>query len=232
MIRRLVVNGCSYMDHYARGGGHVDLAEQLTIPTAQSLTLPGSCNNRIIRTTLKDSYTTDQPTLYVVGLSFLSRSELTVGHDLEFKGRWISFQNQIHPEKIDYFWTDADSHRVIEQHQKIENYAIKDRLEDLMFKSLTMISDLVKRNHQIVIFGQPKEVYAEFLDDERFKFLKNSVNIVNGLKWRSLEFLLDKNIKYCSEDYHLPKFVRHPAPGEHRHLNKFLIDYIATHKLL
>ena len=65
-----------------------------------------------------------------------------------------------------------------------------------------------------------------------FPFLKNCVNIVDGLSWSSLEFQADKGVKYVPEDHHHPKLIRHPAPGEHQHLNKFLVEYIATHKLL
>ena len=46
----LVVNGCSYMQAYAQGGGHQDLAQRLNIPKSQSLTIGGSANTRIMRT--------------------------------------------------------------------------------------------------------------------------------------------------------------------------------------
>ena len=97
MISRLVVNGCSYVKCYDRGNGHIDLAERLNIPSAYSLALPGSCNNRIIRTTLKDSYITDHPTLYIVGLSFLNRSELPVGQKKELKENGLAFKIKLIP---------------------------------------------------------------------------------------------------------------------------------------
>ena len=81
MIDRLVVNGCSYMHYYATGSGHIDLAQQLEIPVAESLAMNGSCNSRIIRSTLRDCYTTQQSTVYVIGLTFFHRYELTVRQD-------------------------------------------------------------------------------------------------------------------------------------------------------
>jgi len=62
--QQLVVNGCSYMESYASGFGHQELAERLSIPQAISLAIGGSANSRIIRTTLKHSYITLQPTLF------------------------------------------------------------------------------------------------------------------------------------------------------------------------
>ena len=235
MINRLVVNGCSYMDHYALGGGHKDLANQLGIAESASLALPGSCNSRIVRTTLKDSYMAEQPTLYVIGLSFIHRNELPVGQGHDFEGRWLSFQIEINPEKIDsYYWLQSDSKQAVECFSKLSLFALKDQLEHLMFNMLAMVSDLVKRGHQVVIFRQPPESYVDlsYLDEERFKFLKNCVNIVDGLSWGSLEFQREKGIKYVPEDAHLFQNIRHPQPGEHTHLNKFLVEYITTHNLL
>jgi hypothetical protein len=68
MTTRLVTNGCSYMRGIVRGNGHIELANSLGINHTQDLSLAGSCNSRIIRTTLKDSFGTDQSTLYIIGL--------------------------------------------------------------------------------------------------------------------------------------------------------------------
>jgi hypothetical protein len=231
-----VVNGDSYTHSYVQGNGHKDLATQLGIVQSTSLALPGSCNSRVIRTTLKDSYTAEQPTLYVVGLSFLKRNELPVGCDTNFEGRWISFHSDISPSsKIDeYFWSHTDTKRALECFSKFSSYAVSDQLEQLMFSMLAMVTDLVKRNHQVVIFRQPPDNYVKLkvLNDNRFKFLKNCVNIVDGLAWSSLEFLADHDTEYSPTDAHLPKTIRHPLPGEHHQLNKFLIEYMATHNLL
>ena len=232
MIGRLVVNGCSYVKCYDMGNGHISLAEQLNMPLAYSLALPGSCNNRIIRTTLKDSYITNQPTLYIIGLSFLNRSELPVGREKGIEGKWISFQNQINPNLIADFWSDQDSRQAVEHNLKIESHAIKDKLEDLMFKLLAMISCLTSRNHQIIIFRQTPDYYTNYLSENRFRFLKNYANIVDGLAWGGLKFQAKQNIKYGTADKLLPKLIRHPLPGEHEPLNKFLVEYIHLHNLL
>ena len=78
MINNLIVNGCSYMEGYAKGGGHIDLAAQLGIAKADTLAIGGSANSRILRTTLKHSYQVAEPTLYVLGLTFVTRNELTI----------------------------------------------------------------------------------------------------------------------------------------------------------
>ena len=59
------------MQGYAHGQGHVDLAQQLGIAYAHSLSLSDSSNARIFRTTHADSLQNKEPTLYVIGLTFL-----------------------------------------------------------------------------------------------------------------------------------------------------------------
>ena len=75
---QLVVNGCSYMGSYVNGGGHRDLAKNLGIEEYSSLAIGGSANSRILRTTLKHSYLTDKPTFYVLGMTFIGRSEIPI----------------------------------------------------------------------------------------------------------------------------------------------------------
>ncbi len=61
------------MHSYALGNGHQDLAQRLGIAQAASIAVSGSANSRILRTTLKHSYTAP-PTLYVLGMTFLRLS--------------------------------------------------------------------------------------------------------------------------------------------------------------
>ena len=94
MINNLVVNGCSYMYSYAAGKGHVDLSKRLAISNSDSLAISGSANSRILRTTLKHSYNAP-PTLYVLGMTFLSRLEIPICEpENDFEGRWVNPQNQ------------------------------------------------------------------------------------------------------------------------------------------
>ena len=79
---------------------------------------------------------------------------------------------------------------------------------------------------------KPTIVLLLFLKLQHCHFLKNCVNIVHGLLWSGLDFQASNGVKYVPEDYHHPKNLRHPAPGEHYHLNKFLVEYVATHNLL
>ena len=116
MIKNLVINGCSYAESYALGNGHVDLAKQLDLNTqSTSLAIGGSSNSRILRTTLKHSYQTAEPTLYVLGLTFVSRAEIPIcTPDNDFEGRWINPQNQEFKHRWQLDWSQNDSDRFVE----------------------------------------------------------------------------------------------------------------------
>ena len=83
------------MEVYSAGRGYKDLAERLGMSSSESLAIGGSANTRIIRTTLKHSYQALQPTLYVLGMTFLSRLEIPIlENQSTFEGRWTNPQNQ------------------------------------------------------------------------------------------------------------------------------------------
>ena len=145
MIQQLVANGCSYMDMYAQGGGHADLAQQLGIADCSCLAIGGSANSRIIRSTLKHSYQTTVPTFYLLGMTFLSRLELPILYQdpaREFEGSWTNPQNQQFRSQWMPNWTDRDTKQWVGLKLKSEFQSIVDRLEDLMYRMLSVINDL------------------------------------------------------------------------------------------
>lgn len=232
-MTRLVVNGCSYMLSYTCGKGHIELAKQLNINNATRLALAGSCNSRIIRTTLKDSYQSKEKTLYIVGLTFLSRAELPIAETEHFfEGKWISIQNEFNPDcRYNNRWTKNDFDRFIELKLKSELYSIDDYLEQLMYQLLSMIDSLIYRGHQVIVFRNPSDVYDNFLDNTRFEKLIKCVNIINGLNWAAIPWQATQGIKFDPEDHNLAPEIQHPLPGEHGPLNKFLVEYIKQNAL-
>jgi len=230
MIKRLVVNGCSYMQGYTRGNGHTDLAQKLNIPTAVSLAKAGSCNSRIIRTCLKDSYITQEPTLYIVGLSFLSRSEIPVHLDNDsFEGKWISLQNQVNSaHQYEEQWTHRDTQTLLDLTLKLELSSTKDRFENLIYNLLSFVDSICKRGHNIVVYRQVDDVDQDSINQiSAMQYCSNN-NFVQGLLWCAVPWQFKNNVKWKKADETLPLDIRHPASGDHAVLNNFLFDYISN----
>jgi hypothetical protein len=220
------------MEAYSSGQGHEDLAARLNIPTAESLAIGGSANSRILRTTVKHSYQSDCPTVYVLGMTFLSRLEIPIlENQSEFEGRWTNPQNQQLKQHWQYGWTDQETQQFIDIKLKSEIYSILDRIEDLMYRMLSTVSDLRSRGHQVLMYQQADDLYLDLLENSRLKLFKTVANIVDGYAWRAVPWQLNNGVPPMPRSG-APIEIQHPAPGYHQKLNEFLVDYVIAHGLL
>lgn len=222
------------MYSYAAGSGHVDLAKRLGINQAGSLAISGSANSRILRTTLKHSYSA-KPTLYVLGMTFLSRLEIPICEpNDEFEGRWINPQNQEFKNRWQHGWSQADSDQFVETKLKTEVFSILDRIEDLMYRICATISDLQSQGHKVLVFQQADNLYQQYLGDTRLQWFKRP-EIIDGFAWRATEWQQQQGVKpknYGPGMPYVPPDMTHPEIGHHNRLNEFLTSYINQHKIL
>jgi hypothetical protein len=233
---KLVVNGCSYMEAYASGHGQQDLAQRLNIANSESLAIGGSNNSRILRSTLKHSYQQESPTFYVLGMTFLSRLEIPIlENQSEFEGRWTNPQNQQFKQYWQYGWTDTETAQFVDIKLKTEIYSILDRTEDLMYRIISLIHDLQRRGHGVLIYQQADSLYLDYLASPRLGLFKKFIEIVDGYSWRAVPWQLSQGVpgmNYGSGINIVPDDIKHPAPGYHQTLNEFLINYINDHRLI
>lgn len=221
------------MEAYSYGNGHVDLANLLNIPKAESLAIGGSANSRILRTTLKHSYLTEYPTFYVLGMTFLSRLEVPIlENQTEFEGRWTNPQNQQFKKNWQYGWSDQDTEKFIDIKLKSEIYSVLDRLEDLMYKIITLIRDLKHRGHGVLIYQQADQLHLPYLTDARLQLFKEFPEIVDAYAWRAVPWQFEQGVPAMYEDHSVPMDIKHPASGHHHKLNEFLVDYIVSRNML
>ena len=236
-VKHLVVNGCSYMEVYATGLGHWDLADRLSMDTSESLAIGGSANTRIIRPTLKHSYQAVEPNLYILGMTFLSRLEIPIlENQSEFEGRWTNPQNQQFVKDWQYGWEQSETNQFVTLKLNSEMYSILDRVEDLMYKILSMISDLHARGHRVLVYQQADPIYQEYLKDPRLDLFKSAPAIVDGYRWRAVPWQLSNGVpptNYGANPiYDVPDDIKHPRAGHHQKLNEFLVDYIGKNSIL
>jgi hypothetical protein len=235
--QELVVNGCSYMRAYADGKGQDDLAQQLDIPVAISLAVGGSANTRIIRTTLKHSYQTSYPTFYVVGMTFLSRLEIPIlEQQSEFEGRWTNPQNQEFTQYWQHGWTQHETDQFVDIKLKSEIYSIQDRVEDLMYKIVSMINDLKMRGHGVLVYQQADDVYDACIEHASLDLFRKTQNIIGGYAWKAIQWQHNQGVAPMDYGikprYQVPEHMKHRKSGHHQQLNNFLVEYVKTNQLL
>lgn len=232
MYQQLVVNGCSYSELYAIGGGHIDLARRLDIPEVKSLAIGGSANSRIIRTTLKHSYAAKAPTFYVIGATFLSRNEIAILDDAnQFEGRWTNPQNQQFQSRWIPEWRQRDTDTYVTLKLKADMYSTIDRLEDLLYRWLSFISDLRSRGHGCVIYQQGDNLHLPWMDNPRLELFGTKAEFVGGYRWRAIAWQCEQGVPpaYNSD---VPADMKHPAAGRHMLLNEYLTEYIKKNCLI
>jgi hypothetical protein len=224
------------MEVYAIGQGQQDLARRLGIEHSTSLAIGGSANSRIIRTTLKHSYQTSCPTLYVLGMTFLSRNEIPIlTVDDEFEGMWTNPQNQQFVDRWQNHWTQRDTERYVELKLKAECTSVPDRLEDLMYRIISMASDLQQRGHRVLVYQQADDVYQPYLGQTRFNLFRQMPWIVDGYQWCAVPWQHHHGvgISGSAEVFtEVPEQIKHRMPGEHQLLNQYLADYIHNNNIL
>jgi hypothetical protein len=222
------------MESYAVGQGHVDLAQQLGLDNPVSLAIGGSANSRILRTTLKHSYTAP-PTFYILGMTFLSRLEIPICEQLnDFEGRWVNPQNQEFKSRWQHGWAQEDSDQFVEVKLKSEVFSVMDRIEDLMYRMLTTIADLKSRGHRVLMFQQADNLYQDHLDNPRLKLFQRP-EIINGFEWRATAWQHEQKVQptnYAPGSQYVPADMTHPASGHHALINDYLTNYIQEHKIL
>jgi hypothetical protein len=223
------------MEAYAQGSGHRDLAQALGIPEAQSLAIGGSANSRILRTTIKHSYCSEQPTFYVLGMTFLSRLEIPIlENQTDFEGRWTNPQNQQFKKRWIPEWTQRDTDRYVELKLKADLYSILDRLEDLQYRWLSMIADLHSRGHGCIVYQQGDDLHLPFMDDSRVALFSSRSEFVGGYRWRAIAWQHAQGVPaaYDRTEYNIPDDMKHPCAGEHDLVNQYLTEYIKTNSLI
>ena len=242
MITDLVTNGCSYMATYTEGHGHQDLAKRLGLSPGD-IGITGSANSRIIRTTLKHSYQTTKKTLYVLGMTFVSREELPIccydpysfpkEQDI-WEGAWTNPQNQ-HFGRNRWIpqWSDADTKQWKLFREKYEAGTMVDRLENLMYQMLSMIDSLTQRGHSCIIYQQADHWWYSMLPEEfnRIRLLEDHKNIIGDFTWCAVREQHQAGVKYISDEEHVEAELRHRQPGEHKWLNTYLEQHIRQHEL-
>ena len=247
MIEQVVANGCSYQESYVQGHGHTDLSQRFGC-RSDSLTISGSANTRILRTTLKHSYETDYKTLYLIGLTFISREELPIlrydhkanptSQDI-WEGAWTNPQNQqFNKDRYNKGWDNTSLKQWIVFREAYEYHTLIDRVENLMYLMLAVIDSLTARGHSCIIYQQADEWWPGMTrqQTDRIRLLDNNKHIIGGFKWCAVREQHRAGVKYQSdvqyrEGHDIDPEIRHRQPGEHKWLNDYLEDYIRQHEL-
>jgi hypothetical protein len=199
----IYVNGCSYA-RISGGKTYSDfLGEQLNCPSINAAH-PGSCNSRIIRTSLRDLILhkkTHNDIVAVISLSFLIRTEMW---DLTHSNQqWREYNDgdffsEQFVETLDWYTAD-DNTRVANVDKKYKEFAISWlSWYNVEAETVKLLQNLIlftgwceKNNIKYIIFSGPQlesiDFNAPFVESFYSQLIEND-NIINPFKYSFLDW--------------------------------------------
>ena len=208
----VLVNGCSFMDSYYYGRHFDQLLDARTVNLAK----PGSCNRRIIRTTV-DYIESNLVDVVVLGLTFYDRQESPFVNQPD---PWVSYNSQ----GMQAVFSDPADYSSITEHKLIGDYIlsryrydINEHYLDALYLDLRMLAAYLKeRGIKFCIFNtcdrhhKSVDLGAGFVP---FSFIGNEY--------------LEQNGSICMEqDRDLPLNARHHYGEDVIMLVQYLVNFI------
>lgn len=218
-ITHLYTNGCSftydnYVYHDLKSFTYGDNLAKSYGTSFSNMGLPGSCNRRIIRTTLRDSLEFDSNTLVIVQLTILNRTEktFTPGQDNE----WKMYNNQSLEEYHESI-KGNDREKINQEYYKthIKFFDERAELTNLTADLIMLTAYLQKQNIPYYVFSYqplaPDNIIDQIYNDRFQQQLRKDPRIMNILT-DSLTDRLGKGVWYYDESDNAPG---HLNPGGH-----------------
>jgi hypothetical protein len=165
-------------------------------------------------------------------MTFVSRREIPILNPVdgqEFEGMWTNPQNQDFESQWQAYWSRADTDLYVKLKLKWEWMSVADRIEDLMYRIVSMGHDLIGRGHRVLVFQQADDLHLEIFDHPRFDLFRKQSWIID-YTWRSIVWQHNQGVPGTGEQ--APEPIRHRHPHHYHRLNEFLTDYIRTHDIL
>lgn len=212
---------------------------------------PGSCNRRIVRTSLRDLIdlkNKNNEILCLVGLSFISRTEL-----------WqpsipaVSNDGNFHSLAVDHTkfkWTQGlvdtqitDIHlaaptQVQEYYKQWLLHMSKEAIITDTIADIIMLKDFCLQNNiNILIWSntqiwpsEPEVATSDVFLKDFVEYISASKHIINPWKFSFQQYAIEQG--YRPKDEHLYGLTGHPGETAHRDFANFLINYIKQKEIL
>jgi hypothetical protein len=224
----LLINGCSYTVNWNQTCR--EFGKKLNFENTINLSLRGSSNDRIFRSTLEYIFK-NKVDFVILALTFWDRQEAPWAKE----GTWTDYSSKgiVRPSEVaspdiydsyiqDSFRYDIDN-----------NY-----IDKLLNNIITFSGWLDSQNIKYLIFSSPGGHYAEpgFLFNhykntiEKLAYVRKNPRLIDGGDWSSNRYMADNG--GVSEERDLESNIKHYNADSFNILNRFIIDYVKKHNLL
>lgn len=212
----ILINGCSFLSN-----GHYETHfRELINAKVINLAKPGSCNRRIIRTTLE--YVEKNPIdLVILGLTFFDRQEIPIlKYPNRVEGNWVSYNSM----GLQGSFVNTTDELLNGTYNQIENF-IRQRYKfdinefylDQLYTDLKLLSGYLSNSGiGLCVLN---------MCDKHHKTIKLGKSIM-PLNFIANEFMENAGCKFPVEDQDLPINARHHFEGDVLVLVEHILKYI------
>jgi hypothetical protein len=244
-MNHLLVNGCSY--GYSWTNAH-ELSERLGYDKCTNLSIPGSSNDRIFRSTV--NFLLDNPDVdfVIVMLTFIFRFEAPLADQIqEYEGRFVSFSHSgINPmtqkqrmPSYSQTYMDRINQCVMDKFVFDVYGKFTDHSEKFLINLMLLTSWLDSKNINYCIFNTAEDDLQHYIKTQKIDQLilseiRKNKKIIDIDNFMSNQYMLDQGCQINQrdiEEYGLPPLYTHFKSDGYKKLNEFLYDYITKHCL-
>jgi hypothetical protein len=230
-----LLNGCSFSANYKQAG---TLASQLGYDHFINLSRPGSCNRRIIRSTM-EYLLGNQAKFVMLGLTFWDRQEGSFLPNRTDKDTWVSFSpnglsDPFIPKDSDLLFNNSRSSiekYVLDRYR----YDLNLRYIDQLLCDLLMFTAYLDQNQiRYIIFNTCELEYATYYEQVNRRYqvaIRSNPRIISLTKFIMNMYLHECGAKQSIEETHLDPNCIHYDEREYRHVNEYMLNYILKNNL-
>jgi hypothetical protein len=226
-MKKLLFNGCSFVQFWNLSD---EFVQSVGCEEVVNLGKSGTSFSRTIRSTIEWISQNDLPNFVMIPITFAHRWELALNKDEDkIDGSWIPLQNKNFLQ--DEFNLQDSS---IEDIKKLvdDYYKIIPTIKtywDRMFTDIIMFAGFLESKKIPYLMydmcnGFDKSHIKGYKGFNKIKLIEQNNNIIDIWSFCGNRFMrntMEENVKKAT-----PEYAYHHGPEQHRHLEKYLIEYI------
>jgi len=245
-MNHLLINGCSYGVSWTNAH---ELADRLGCGKCTNLSIVGSSNDRIFRSTVNFILANPDVDFVIIMLTFVARFEAPFADRIkEYEGHWVSYQSSgIGPLAQEERMPSYKQARMDRINQYIADkfvvdvsYRLSDYTERLFINLITLTGWLDNKNIRYCIFNTAGDNLQEMirggqLNQDILDEIRKNKKIIDIDNFMSNQYMLDQGARINERDLvNCPALIplwTHFYSDGYAKLNEFLYNYITENCL-
>jgi hypothetical protein len=228
-MKKLLINGCSFVEYWQLSDQFIKSAG---CDEVVNLGKAGTSFQRTVRSTVEWISQNGNPAFVMIALTFAHRWELALNKDEdEIDGSWVPLQNSnfLHDS---YNLQDSSIHdiqKLCDDYYKIIP-TIKTHWDKMFTDLITFTGFLESNNIPYLVWdmsnGFDKQHIRGYKGFNKIKLIEQNKRIIDLWEFCGNRYMRNTMPEDIKKD--TPEYAHHHEPEQHRHLEKYITNYLKT----